>query len=258
VNREPPTPPASTTICTAEVFHPVRAAPPYAAPVDRLNALRAPLTVVALVVLTVVAAARVVLGLSEVATVGGSRAVAAARLAPNAGDAALTVLVGVLVAACFLGPALPARRRLAAWGSVLTVVSLVATLVALGLTDLTVAGWNLVWSLPDLAVPVVVGLALLALARPEPGRAEAPAAVTQGSGVPVDEPEPEPDPELQPSWTQDTAAGAVWSRAGDAARGAPAQGWGTSGGAGWASDDPSTPAVLPAGRGEDQVPTDRS
>jgi hypothetical protein len=227
--------------------------------VDRLTALRAPLTVVALVVLTVVAAARVVLGLSEVATVGGSRAVAAARLAPNAGDAALTVLVGVLVAACFLGPAVPARRRLAAWGTVLTVVSLVATLVALGLTDLTVAGWNLVWSLPDLAVPVVVGLALLALARPEPGRQEQRAALAQDTaaddGV-ADEPEPEPDPELQPSWTEDTAAGAVWSRAGDAARGAPAQGWGTSGGAGWSA--PSGPPALPVGRDEDQAPTDRS
>ncbi|GAA3570586.1 hypothetical protein GCM10022197_28770 [Microlunatus spumicola] len=221
---------------------------------DRLTALRAPLAVVALVVLTVVAAARVVLGLSEVVTVGGSRAVAAARLAPNAGDAALTVLVGVLVAACFLGPVVPARRRLAVWGTVLTVVSLAATLVALGLTDLTVAGWNLVWSLPDLAVPVVVGLALLALARPEPGRQEQ-QALTQDAAGPAPEPEPEPDPDLQPSWTEDTAAGAVWSRAGDAARGAPAQGWGTSGGAGW---PPSVPPELPAGRAEDQAPTDRT
>jgi len=229
--------------------------------VDRLTALRAPLTVVALVVLTVVAAARVVLGLSEVATVGGSRAVAAARLAPNAGDAALTVLVGVLVAACFLGPAVPARRRLAAWGAVLTVVSLVATLVALGLSDLTVAGWNLVWSLPDLAVPVVVGLALLALARAEPGRVEQRAALAQDAGDVADEPEPEPepDPELQPAWTEDTAAGAVWGRAGDAARGAPAQGWGTSGGAGWSDPSASSvPPALPAGRFEDQAPTDRS
>jgi hypothetical protein len=229
--------------------------------VDRLTALRAPLTVVALVVLTVVAAARVVLGLSEVATVGGSRAVAAARLAPNAGDAALTVLVGVLVAACFLGPAVAARRRLAAWGTVLTVVSLVATLVALGLTDLTVAGWNLVWSLPDLAVPVVVGLALLALARAEPGPAEQRAALAQDAGGLADEPEPEPepDPELQPSWTEDTAAGAVWSRAGDAARGAPAQGWGTSGGAGWSDPSASSgPPSLPVGHPEQQATTDRS
>ena len=75
---------------------------------DRLTALRAPLAAVALALLTLVAAARVVLGLSEVVTTGGSRAVAAARLAPNAGDAALTVLVGVLVVACFVGPPVPA------------------------------------------------------------------------------------------------------------------------------------------------------
>ena len=208
---------------------------------DRLTPLRAPLAALALAVLTLVAAARVVLGLSEVVALDGSRAVAAARLAPNGSDAALTVLVGVLVAVCFVGPAVPARRRLAAWGAVLTLVSLVATLVALGLTNLVVAGWNLVWSLPDLAVPVLVGIALLALARPGAAGADVRSGPTSGDlavGLPAGAATattPAPDPELEPSWSQDAAAGAVWRTAGEAARGVPAQDWAADGQTGWPS-----------------------
>ena len=221
---------------------------------DRLTPLRAPLAAVALAVLTLVAAARIGLGLSEVATTGGSRAVAAARLAPNGSDATLTLLVFVLVVACFLGPAVPSRRRLAVWGTVLTVVSLVATLVALGLTDLAVAGWNLVWSLPDLAVPALVGAGLLALARSRPADGAVPAIGTGTEGPVAAEapPEPAPDPELQPSWSQDAAAGAVWRTAGEAARGAPAQEWGAAGDVSWPT------AGRAADHGEPDVRTDQS
>jgi hypothetical protein len=208
--------------------------------VDRLSPLRAPLAAVALAALTLVAAARVVLGLSELVTVGGSRAVAAARLAPNSSDASLTLLVGVLVASCFLDPEVAGRRRLAAWGAALTGVSLVATVVALGLTDLSVAGWNLVWGLPDLALPAIVGVGLVALARagatsPAPAAVAAPADEAEGTTTEV----PAPDPELQPSWTQDAAAGAVWRTAGEAARGAPAQGWGSDAETSWPTPPPA-------------------
>ncbi len=229
--------------------------------VDRLSPLRAPLAAVALAALTLVAAARVLLGLSELVGVGGSQAVAAARLAPNSDDAALTVLVGVLVASCFLTPVVAVRRRLAVWGVVLTAVSLVATVVALALTDLVIAGWNLVWGVPGLAVPALVGAGLLALARsdlarPDPARsdlarpgsaraaADVPALEPGGPGEPV---VPPPDPELQPSWSEDTAAGAVWRTAGEAARGAPAQSWGSADDAGWARPSPS--ATSPTGLG---------
>lgn len=214
--------------------------------------LRVPLAAVALAVLTLVAAARVGLGLSQLTSPDGSQAVAAARLAPNAGDAALTVLVGVLVASCFLPPLVPGRRRLATWGAVLAAVSLLATVVALALTDRVVAGWNLVWSLPDLAVPALVGAGLLALARPEPA-VEAAALPAAPSVAPDEGPAEEvPDPELQPSWSEDAAAGAVWRTAGEAARGAPAQSWGSAGEADW-----PTPA-LPAGRQEPDRETDPS
>ena len=214
---------------------------------DRLTLLRAPFAAVALAMLTLVAAARVGLGLSELAVFGGSTAVAAARLAPNGGDGALTVLAGVLVAACFLPPAVASRRRLAVWGVVLTVVSLVATVVALALTDLEIAGWGLVWLIPDLAVPALVGAGLLVLARQEPaaGPARPEIAPVGVEDTPVEE---APDPELQPSWSEDTAAGAVWRTAGDAARGAPAADWRSSGSATW-----STPA-LPSRAEQDDPP----
>ena len=225
---------------------------------DRLTALRAPLATVALALLTLVAAARVGLGLSEVVTTGGSRAVAAARLAPNAGDAALTVLVAVLVVACFVGPRVPGARRLAVWGTTLALLSLVVTGVALGLAGPAVAGWNLVWSVPDLAVPALVGVALFALARPD--AVDATAASASGAGEPAavePGPEPAPDPELQPSWEQDAAAGAVWRTAGEAARGAPAQAWGTSEVGTWSSAalppaDPARSPYGPADEGRDK------
>ena len=218
---------------------------------DRHSPLRAPLAAVALVALTLVAVARVGLGFSELFSVDGSTAVGAARLAPNAGDAALTVLVGVLVASCFLAPAVASRRVLAVWGAVLAAVSLVATVAALTLTNLAVAGWNLVWGIPDLAVPALVGAALLVLARPQPSAVPSPVPSVPAEPA-VDVGHTEPDPQLQPSWSEDAAAGAVWRTAGEAARGAPAQGWGSSGGSTW-----PTPA-LPAGRDDPDSRSDPS
>jgi hypothetical protein len=208
--------------------------------VDRLARLRAPLAVAALAALTLVALARVGAGLSELGP-SGSRAVAAARFAPNASDGALTLLAGFLVLCCFAVPEVRVRRSLAVWGAALTAVSLVATVVALALTSAEVAGWSLVWLIPEVALPVVVGAALLTLARPEPrthgtGAAEE-APTTIASPDPA--PDPEPDPELEPGWASDSAAGAVWRTAGEAARGAPASGWGqgsggsTDAGTGW-------------------------
>ncbi len=206
-----------------------------------------PLAVVALAALTLVAAARVVLGLSEVGA-GGSTAVAAARLAPNGSDGALTVLVGVLVAACCVRPEVPAARRLAAWGAVLTAVSLVATVLALALTSVEVAGWSLVWLVPDVVVPVVVGAGLVALARPV--RMDVLAEPTPAPAAAEDASEPEPDLELQPSWTPDAASGAVWRTAGEAARGAPASGWAEQGSP-WAAPAPGDwPGARSSDRGD--------
>ncbi len=211
---------------------------------DRLLRLRAPFAVAALLALSLVAAARVGLGLSELVTASGSRAVAAARLAPNGSDGALTVLVGLLVVACCREPATAAHRRFAVWGAVLCAVSLLASAAALASTNLAIAGWNAVWLIPDLVVPVLVGVALTVLAQPEPVRdATDLVAVVPAEAVPA--PAPEPDPALEPGWAADAAAGAVWRTAGDAARGAPATAWGSGAPTGW-----EAPA-LPSSRDDD-------
>ena len=214
---------------------------PYAAGVDRLSRLRAPLAVTALVALTLVALARVVLGVSELVGVGGSTAVAAARLAPNGGDGALTLLAGVLVVWCFAATEVPGRRGFAVWGVALAAVSLAASVAALALTDLEIAGWSVVWLVPDLVVPALVGVALGVLATWEP--VDAPEEVPEPAAAP---PVPTPDPALAPSWPEDEAAGAVWRTAGEAAQGAPASGWGTGSATPW-----SRPA-LPPGPGDEQ------
>jgi hypothetical protein len=229
------------------VFHPVGTGPPYAAGVDRLIRLRAPLAVAALVLLSLVALARLALGLSELVGAGGSRAVAAARLAPNGSDAALTVAVGVLVVACFVAPAVPGRRGLARWTVLLTVVSVLATVYALALSDLEVAGWGAVWLIPDLAVPLLVAVVAAVLARRDPAAEGPPALAATAEAETAEEPAAAADPELQPVWTQDAAAGAVWRTAGEAARGAPATGWGSG-------ETPWPAEALPVARPADDEP----
>ena len=216
--------------------------------------LRAPLAVAALLALTLVAVARVGLGLSELVTVTGSRAVAAARLAPNGSDGALTVLAALLVLACFRAPVPAGHRRFAAWGAVLCAVSLLASGAALATTNLAIAGWSVVWLIPDLVVPVLVGVVLTVLARPEEQAAPVASTASHEEAAPV-VPEPAPDPALEPGWATDAAAGAVWRTAGDAARGAPATAWGSGAPTGWEAPAPAaTRDEGPHGRRE-QDPT---
>jgi hypothetical protein len=94
-----------------------------------------------------------------------------------------------------------------------------------------------------LATAVVPLLAVLLLGllarRPGSGRAAAPALEAQPGGVAGADPvgaaarEPDEDPALAPTWSADTAAGAAWTTAGEAATGRPATGWGTPAGTGW-------------------------
>jgi hypothetical protein len=112
--------------------------------------------------------------------------------------------------------------------------ALLLTLVGLGSRALKVdiAGAVVTLVLSGLAVAVLVKLFQL---QPGPLTAAPAPALEPAPEVSVPELEPgPPDPRLQPTWQPDSAAGAAWLTAKDAAAGAPATGWGTPGEpAGW-------------------------
>ncbi|MGO4956035.1 hypothetical protein ACTQ49_01960 [Luteococcus sp. Sow4_B9] len=92
----------------------------------------------------------------------------------------------------------------------------------------------------EVAIKAAAARLLMVVGRAEERDVEQPQAPAPAAGV---EPEADPEPEKQAaSWTADQAAGAVWTRAGDAASGAEASGWGRPGQAssGWqvASEQP--------------------
>jgi hypothetical protein len=94
---------------------------------------------------------------------------------------------------------------------------------------------DLAEALVDLVVPLLaVGTLAVLLGRPQPARDATPTPPALEEPVVAPPEESQPDPELQPTWQPDTAAGAAWYTAGDAASGRPAAGWGSPASAsGW-------------------------
>ncbi len=191
---------------------------------------------------------------TDVQTSIGYATVVAYRIA----DPLLLVLLAGVVASAVLIDPVPTAGALA-----LTATALAGVLVLLGI-GAAAYGLTAPVSPVDAATPLIglavstLALALLIKVTME-GRSRgdrvgarpratlgptAPAALESG---PDSSPTPVPDPQLQPTWQADSAAGAAWLTAGDAASGAPATGWGstTSEFSGWralpASPSPTDP-----------------
>lgn len=167
----------------------------------------------------------------------------------RASDPVLVVTLTALVASCVLAGPTPRARELASAALVVIGVSLIVALVfaLIGLTPGDAVGVvNTLDQLVVLAVPVLAMVALARLRQLVPASVaggEARSISTAAQPAMPQPPAPTPiDEQYQPSWLPDTAAGAAWQRAGDAAAGAPASGWGTPGqGGGW-QVEPGTPS----------------
>jgi hypothetical protein len=198
--------------------------------VDRLKQLREPAAVLVLVALAL-HVALAILGYALLTREFGDMPLD--DLAFNLASPGLIALLAVLVISCWLGDATPRARRVTVLALALTAALLVGAL------GLFVAG--LVWRsaggqaglaltlrsvVPWLTIAVIAVGVFVALLR-HPSVTAPPVvddrAETDESTEPV--PAPTADPQLQPGWSPDTAVGAVWRRAGDAAAGAPAAGW---------------------------------
>jgi hypothetical protein len=170
------------------------------------------------------------------ATFEGSLETMGWLLGGRIGNPVPLIALAVLVSFCVLRDRTPHARQL-------TLISLVVCViaVALGLL-LTLFGF---WSTaPTLAVvaailPQTISVIAVGLLIKLLQLQAVPRRLPPGIGLIPHETEslpaaPVPDQRLQPTWHPDTAAGAAWHRAGDAAAGAPASGWGVdASSAGW-------------------------
>ena len=171
----------------------------------------------------VVAATSARLGLGSP---GDSAGLAGRQLA----EPVIFVVLAALVLCCHRRPATPHARALTGLALVVAGLTLVLAVVLIvsgaAASRSSVGRLNLAGGLVDLVLPLLaVGTLAVLLGRPQP------APETRPALPPVDEvavtpaAEPQPDPELQPTWHPDTAAGAAWYTADDAASGRPAAGW---------------------------------
>jgi hypothetical protein len=146
------------------------------------------------------------------------------------------VVLAVLVSFCVLRERTPHARQLTLISLVVGVIAvlfgLVLTLLGFGATAPVLAVFTTI--VPQAISVLAVGLLFKLLQLQA-----VPRRLPPGIGLIPHEPEslpapPVPDQRLQPTWHPDTAAGAAWHRADDAAAGAPASGWGTdASSAGW-------------------------
>ena len=183
------------------------------------------------------------------------------------GEVALFVLLAALVAACHARPVTPHARQLAWTALLMTGAALVLVLVLalLGYASFPspLRRIELASRLLGLVLPAAAVVALgLLVARPGArspaltGGPEDRDARAVSTALPAALVPPAPDPQLEPTWTPDTAAGAAWSSAGDAASGRPASGWGAPDpAAGWQPgfQRPALPGGLPTGQQDQQA-----
>jgi hypothetical protein len=199
------------------------------------------------------------------AAVGGSGLLfAVASAGVGAGEVVLAVALAAVVWWCATD-GVRGARVLAIVAFVLVALQIVLS-VAASVASYLLAGGGavarlvaLVVPLTWLVVPALAAAVLLRSARAVP--VVKPAVEPEPEPVAEREPAAEPEPVEQPypeaaGWAPHEAAGAVWTRAGEAATGAAASGWGSTSGEGeegWGSTDRES-AGSPERRGPAAAP----
>jgi hypothetical protein len=202
--------------------------------VENLMRLREPAAWVALGALVL----NLVLALVALATFEGSLASVAWVLSARLANPVPLVVLTILVSFCVLRDRTPHARQL-------TLISLIVGVVAV-LLGLTFALLGFGATAPVLAVfaaivqqaisVIAIGF-LIKLLQLQAVPRRLPAGIGlaphPSDALPLPPAPAAPDQRLQPTWHPDTAAGAAWRTAGDAAAGAPGSGWGADPSVGW-------------------------
>jgi hypothetical protein len=168
-----------------------------------------------------------VLAVVAMATYPGRLADIGLTLSAQAANPVPLIALAVLVSFCVL-------RERTAHARLLTLLSLIAGVLAvlfgIGLALLGLAAeptpvLRALAAIVTQAISIIVVVLLVKLFQLQ----AVPRRLPAGIGLPPYQeslPAPPPDQRLQPTWQPDTAAGAAWRTAGEAAAGAPAAGWG--------------------------------
>lgn len=220
---------------------------------ERLGRLRGPAVVALLIVLTgriLLATSGFVLLAPSVSSVEELAALGA-NAATWVTDPLTVVVLTVVLASTVVWSPIASARAFGTWAMAVVGLGVLLSLVA----DV---GWlvgqptaaSTLWSADAVLRLVVPVLALVALARLRPERSAAMAGelTPEPSALALEpaESQPEADPSREPTWQPDQAAGAAWMKAGDAASGAAASGWGTAGDAGgWSPQTRDEVRALP-------------
>jgi hypothetical protein len=215
---------------------------------ESLLRLREPAAWVALGALVL----NIVLAVVAMATYPGPTANVGLVLSARAANPVPLVVLAVLVSFCVVRERTPHAR-------VLTMLSLIAGVIAvlLGLTlallSLAVEPTPVLAVFAALVIQLISVIAIVLLIKLWQLQA-VPRRLPAGIGLaPYPYPEPLPAPQLpdqrlQPTWQPDTATGAVWRTAGEAAAGVPATGWGADSSAAWQPIPMQTNGPRPQGR----------
>lgn len=216
---------------------------------ESLSKLREPAAVVLLVVLAVRVVMALVAAVVYLQGEFGGLPSLAGLLSYRASDPILVVATAAVVASCVLTRPTPRVREIATAALVVVGVSLVVALVfaLVGLGSGDAAGLvSTVDQLATLALPVLALVVIVRVRQLLPAAGSADPYAVAAAAQPALPQLPAPvDEQYQPSWLPDTASGAAWHRAGDAASGAPASGWGTPGQAGGWQVDPTQVPYTP-------------
>lgn len=224
--------------------------------VETLNRYREPVAWLALAI----SAVYILVSLVRWGLLLGSSSLAEASR--QVGGSSLSVVMVMVVVATVLScvvvkPVTPQARRLIRLGS--TVVGL-AALIELVMTVIGLFGpaggllggaLEVLGALLEAGVKVAAAVLLYRTSQGAPEPVARKAVDAEGSGPAAAAPAVAPQAQVQAaSWKADQAAGAVWTRAGDAASGAAANTWGTPGrsGHGWEPEQPALEASAPVGQ----------
>jgi hypothetical protein len=202
--------------------------------VENLMRLREPAAWVALGALVL----NLLLALVALATFDGPLASVAWVLSARLANPVPLVVLTVLVSFCVLRDRTPHARQLTLTSLVIGVVAvllgLTFALLGFGATAPVLAVFA---AIVQQAISVIAIGFLIKLVQLQAVPRRLPAGIGLAP-YPSDALPPSPAPaaqdqHLQPTWHPDTAAGAAWRTAGDAAAGAPAAGWGADPSVGW-------------------------
>jgi hypothetical protein len=179
----------------------------------------------------------ILLAVVAIATHPGPTANVGLVLSARAANPVPLVVLAVLVSFCVVRDRTPHARLLTILSVIIGGIAVLfgLTLALLGLATESTPVLAVLASLVTQLISLIAVVLLIKLLQLQAVPRRLPAGIGLAP-YPYPEPlavPPPPDQRLQPTWQPDTAAGAVWRTAGEAAAGAPATGWGADSSAAW-------------------------